>query len=60
MSFATLLGGCQRCSFAAALRVYVKPFNGRTRVSDYDVEETDAFALQVGNCGPCECEEGDE
>ena len=52
VSFATLLGGYQRCSFAATLRVYVKTFNGRSRVNDYDVEETDAFALQVGNCGP--------
>jgi hypothetical protein len=50
-----------RCSFSVELRVMVKTFNGYGLPSpDYDARATAAFALQVGDCGPCECEECEE
>ena len=45
--FSTMLDLHGRCAFSVRLRVHAKHFNGNSRISAYDFEETASFALEI-------------
>ncbi len=46
-TFASMLGGHEKCSFALNLHVHVKTFDGQSRLTGLDDYEQAAFALEI-------------